>query len=134
MLPSIVDLIRYRVCLVQVASLKAKGLLGADGTVAGNRAFAAYYAGDYDGAAWLYNQLLSRWDDPKRGTVPIGWASKRLAAAPPDKHSGILLCMTMLVTVWFAAPVCCVVVHSRLRTFDALPCDIQAPLRDQDCE
>ena len=58
-----------------VATLKAKGLLGPDGRVATERAFAAYYAGDYDGAAWLYNQLLSRWDDPKRGQVPIGWAS-----------------------------------------------------------
>ena len=28
-----------------------------------------YYAGDYDGAAWLYNQLLHNWDDPKRGEV-----------------------------------------------------------------
>ena len=31
-------------------------------------------AGDYDGAAWLYNQLIQNWDDPKRGQVPIGWA------------------------------------------------------------
>ena len=67
--------------LVQVSSLKGKGLLSQDGTVSGTQAFAAYYAGDYDGAAWLYNQLLARWDDPKRGTVPIGWASKHLTAA-----------------------------------------------------
>jgi hypothetical protein len=52
-----------------VATLRARGYLQADGTVAADRAFAAYYAGDYDGAAWLYNQLLKNWDDPKRGQV-----------------------------------------------------------------
>ena len=41
-------------------------------TVAGEvvaRPFAAFYAGDYDGSAWLYNQLKSKWDDPRRGQV-----------------------------------------------------------------
>ena len=66
--------------MLQVSSLKSRGLLSSDGKVASGQAFATYYAGDYDGAAWLYNQLLARWDDPKRGTVPIGWASKHLAA------------------------------------------------------
>ena len=35
--------------------------------------YLAYYAGDYDGSAWLYSQLKQNWDDPRRGQVPIGW-------------------------------------------------------------
>lgn len=57
-----------------VAALKAKGYLSPNGTVPNGQAYAAYYAGDYDGAAWLYNQLLHNWNDSKRGQVPIGWA------------------------------------------------------------
>eukprot|EP01062_Namystynia_karyoxenos_P015563 TRINITY_DN15648_c0_g1_i2.p1 TRINITY_DN15648_c0_g1~~TRINITY_DN15648_c0_g1_i2.p1 ORF type:complete len:465 (+),score=139.35 TRINITY_DN15648_c0_g1_i2:561-1955(+) len=56
-----------------VQDLQARGLLGADGRPL-PLAYAAYYAGDYDSAAWLYNQLRDKWDDPRRGEVPIGWA------------------------------------------------------------
>jgi len=33
-----------------------------------------FYAGDYDAAAWVAAQLKQKWDDPARGSVPIGWA------------------------------------------------------------
>ena len=48
-------------------------LLTKDGQVI-VRPYSTFYAGDYDGAAWLYNQLKQNWDDPKRGSIPIGWA------------------------------------------------------------
>jgi len=57
-----------------VESLTKRGLISRkDGKVL-PKAYGAYYAGDYDGSAWLYNQLKPKWDDPKRGKVPIGWA------------------------------------------------------------
>jgi hypothetical protein len=52
-----------------VATLKTKGYVTADGKVKA-QAYAAYYGGDYDGSAWLYNQLMQNWDDPKRGHIP----------------------------------------------------------------
>ena len=55
------------------ASLRARGLLRADGTVLPRR-YVAFYMGDYDSAAWLYNSLPEVWDDPARGAVPVGWA------------------------------------------------------------
>ena len=30
--------------------------------------------GDYDAAAWLYQQLPSMWTDPRRGETPLSWA------------------------------------------------------------
>jgi hypothetical protein len=58
-----------------VQQLHARGgLLTRQGAVV-KGAYAMFYAGDYDGAAWLYNQLKQNWDDPKRGTVPIGTAA-----------------------------------------------------------
>ena len=38
------------------------------------KAYVAIYVGDYDSAAWLYQMIPDRWDDPKRGTIPLGWA------------------------------------------------------------
>ena len=55
------------------ATLQAKGYLDAQGNVIGNRLYYMWYAGDFDSAAWLYSQLLSRWNDPMRGNVSIGW-------------------------------------------------------------
>ena len=37
-------------------------------------AFYSFYVGDWDSAAWLYSQLPGKWDDPLRGSVPLGWA------------------------------------------------------------
>eukprot|EP00946_MAST-07B_sp_MAST-7B-sp1_P003111 g3111.t1 len=61
-----------------IASLHARGgLLSENGSVIA-QSYATYYAGDYDGGAWLYNQLKYKWDDRTNvsGTdcVPIGWA------------------------------------------------------------
>ncbi|HEY3412947.1 MAG TPA: hypothetical protein VGM51_07815 [Armatimonadota bacterium] len=39
----------------------------------GKRYF-AFYVGDWDSAAWLYQMLPTIWEDPARGTVPLGWA------------------------------------------------------------
>ena len=54
-------------------ALKARGLLAADGSVVGHRLYYMFYAGDYDSAAWISTQLLPSWNDPARGSVPIGW-------------------------------------------------------------
>eukprot|EP00051_Salpingoeca_urceolata_P022010 m.352223 g.352223 ORF g.352223 m.352223 type:complete len:293 (-) comp19901_c0_seq5:632-1510(-) len=55
------------------ADLVAKGFMTASGDVVQNTYY-IWYGGDYDSAAWLYGQLKQHWDDPARGTVPIGWA------------------------------------------------------------
>jgi hypothetical protein len=55
------------------ASLREKGYLDATGKVA-PRHYAAFYLGDYDSAAWLYQRMPDLWDDPVRGQVPLGWA------------------------------------------------------------
>ena len=36
--------------------------------------YVTFYVGDYDSAAWLYQRLPALWNDPARGTVPLGWA------------------------------------------------------------
>ena len=45
----------------------------------------SFYVGDYDSAAWVFNELRSKWDDPARGSVPLGWAVNPTAAVrfPP---------------------------------------------------
>lgn len=53
--------------------LKAKGYVTADGKVA-PKSYMTIYVGDYDSAAWLYQKLPQMWDDPARGTIPLGWA------------------------------------------------------------
>lgn len=53
--------------------LIARGFLDSAGRVA-RRSYYAFYGGDYDSAAWVYNMLPELWNDPARGSVPIGWA------------------------------------------------------------
>jgi len=38
------------------------------------KTYMMFYVGDYDSASWMYNSLKSNWDDPLRGTIPLGWA------------------------------------------------------------
>lgn len=47
--------------------------LAPDGSVIPHR-YVAFYVGDYDAAAWMYQMLPSLWSDPARGSVPLGWA------------------------------------------------------------
>jgi len=53
--------------------LMAKGLIDQRGKVAPKR-YVCFYVGDYDSAAWLYQMMPTVWDDPARGTIPLGWA------------------------------------------------------------
>jgi hypothetical protein len=55
------------------AVLRAKGDLDSQGHVV-SKNYAAIYAGDYDSSAWLYERMPDLWDDPARGSVPLGWA------------------------------------------------------------
>ena len=55
------------------AQLQARNLTTSSGAVIGGRLYYMLYAGDYDSAAWVYSQLRERWEDPARGSVPIGW-------------------------------------------------------------
>ena len=59
--------------LPTIDDLQAKGFVLTDGSVA-PRTFVTVYVGDYDAAAWLYQTLGRHWDDPARGSVPLGWA------------------------------------------------------------
>lgn len=56
-----------------VADLQARGLVDAAGRVV-PRHYLAFYAGDYDSAAWVYQAMPALWSDPARGTVPVNWA------------------------------------------------------------
>jgi hypothetical protein len=53
--------------------MQRKGWLDQHGKPA-KKAFAAFYVGDYDSAAWLYRMLPEVWDDKERGSIPLGWA------------------------------------------------------------
>ncbi|WP_165226235.1 GxGYxYP domain-containing protein [Aquisphaera insulae] len=55
------------------ATLRGRGYLEADGKVVAHQ-YAAFYVGDYDAAAWLYQRMPEIWDDPARGEIPLGWA------------------------------------------------------------
>lgn len=55
------------------AELREAGLIGPSGLPV-EKPFVAFYVGDYDSAAWLYRMMPETWDDPRRGTVPLGWA------------------------------------------------------------
>ena len=53
--------------------LRNSGLIDSTGSVV-KRRYVTFYVGDYDSAAWLYSQMPRIWDDPARGSVPLGWA------------------------------------------------------------
>ena len=54
--------------------LKQRGYLTADGKVDfKGRQFFIFYVGDYDAAAWVYQQSHRVWDDPGRGNLPLMW-------------------------------------------------------------
>lgn len=55
--------------------LQKKGYLDANGQVKfDGRQFMIFYVGDYDAAAWLYQQIPFIWDNPSRGKLPLMWA------------------------------------------------------------
>ena len=54
--------------------LKERGLLLSTGKVRSNRKFILFYVGDYDAAAWIYQQMPNLWEDPARGSVPMMWS------------------------------------------------------------
>jgi len=64
---------RYPQKLPTVEDLKAKGFITEDGRVA-PKSYVTIYIGDYDSAAWLYQRIPDLWDDPARGSIPLGWA------------------------------------------------------------
>jgi hypothetical protein len=54
-----------------------------DGKVA-RKQYVTFYVGDWDSAAWMYQMLPTLWEDPARGSVPMGWAfNPELAARFP---------------------------------------------------
>jgi hypothetical protein len=55
------------------AQLRERGWIDANGQVAA-KTFVSIYVGDYDSSAWLYERMPDLWDDPARGSVPMGWA------------------------------------------------------------
>jgi hypothetical protein len=64
---------RYEQPKPTVASLQKAGLIDAAGKVV-PRTYVSFYVGDYDAAAWFYQRLPTLWNDPARGTIPLGWA------------------------------------------------------------
>lgn len=52
---------------------QAKGLVNTNGVVV-PRLYIGHYVGDYDAPAWLYKAVPAFFQDPARGTVPLGWA------------------------------------------------------------
>lgn len=64
---------RYPQTLPTVEDLRAKGFITEDGKVE-PKSYVTFYVGDYDSAAWLYQRIPTIWDDPARGSIPLGWA------------------------------------------------------------
>lgn len=56
-----------------VADLQEHHYVKADGGVA-DKSYFTFYVGDYDSAAWMYQNLPEMWPDPARGSIPLGWA------------------------------------------------------------
>lgn len=54
-------------------SLKAAGILDERGHIIPRRYY-AHYVGDYDAAAWIYQQMPQIWTDANRGQTPLTWA------------------------------------------------------------
>ncbi|MDD3469298.1 MAG: GxGYxYP family putative glycoside hydrolase [Thermoguttaceae bacterium] len=54
-------------------TLREKGYLDAHNQPI-DRTFVSIYVGDYDSAAWVYQQMPHLWNDPARGSIPMGWA------------------------------------------------------------
>ncbi|MBP5274579.1 MAG: hypothetical protein ILO36_06560, partial [Abditibacteriota bacterium] len=46
---------------------------GRDGAVLEDKCYVCFYAGDYDSAAWMYQNLPALWNDPERGKEPMCW-------------------------------------------------------------
>lgn len=55
------------------AQWQARGLVTADGRPA-KKLFVGLYLGDYDSPSWLYKAVPPFFQDPARGTLPLGWA------------------------------------------------------------
>ncbi|MBR4748523.1 MAG: hypothetical protein IK083_02990 [Abditibacteriota bacterium] len=56
-----------------IEDLQELGYVDSQGRVK-KTTYLCIYVGDYDSAAWLYQNMPSIWEDPVRGQVPIGWA------------------------------------------------------------
>jgi hypothetical protein len=56
-----------------LADMRQRQLISPQGTIAG-KSYVTIYVGDYDSAAWLYQMLPTMWNDPARGSIPLGWA------------------------------------------------------------
>jgi GxGYxYP putative glycoside hydrolase C-terminal domain/GxGYxY sequence motif in domain of unknown function N-terminal len=50
-----------------------QGVLAPDGNLLPVNYY-AFYVGDYDAAAWLYQNMPTMWTDPARGKIPLSWA------------------------------------------------------------
>jgi len=55
------------------AALIERGVLAPDGSLR-PVTYRAHYVGDYDAAAWMYQNLPRLWNDPRRGELPLAWA------------------------------------------------------------
>jgi hypothetical protein len=64
---------RYPQDLPTEEDLTEKGLLNPDGSIP-EKTYITFYVGDYDSAAWMYQMMPGIWNDPERGSIPLGWA------------------------------------------------------------
>lgn len=56
-----------------VEDLQARGYVDENGKVIPKR-YMAFYVGDWDSAAWVYQCMPELWHDATRGRVPLNWA------------------------------------------------------------
>lgn len=64
---------RYEQTKPTIADWTQSGFVDAAGHVI-PRTYVTFYVGDYDAASWLYQHLPAVWNDPERGSIPLGWA------------------------------------------------------------
>ena len=66
---------RYPQKWVTRKDLMDRGYLTPEGQINfDGREFIIFYVGDYDSAAWLYQQTPRVWDHPDRGKIPMMWS------------------------------------------------------------
>ncbi|MEW6238796.1 MAG: GxGYxYP domain-containing protein [Candidatus Omnitrophota bacterium] len=84
--------------------LTARGYLAPDGKINfDGRQFIVFYVGDYDSAAWVYQQMPLYWDDPNRGKLPMMWCVSPII----EKRAGMAMDYmrrTSAANDYFAAP------------------------------
>jgi hypothetical protein len=63
---------RYTQSVPTTEDLRTRGFITPEGKLM-PKSYISFFVGDYDSAAWFYQKVPEMWNDPARGTIPLGW-------------------------------------------------------------